>query len=151
MRSQRHHRSQRASLPSIPPRKIVGAKITKWTEGVAPADTPITIANLTNVGWDTAGQLPIRYFKALSPAITAGIGTPKNGIFIADGDAGLDIYGYTGDCSAFPVGTCVTVVGVPSVFNGLIEFTANKHRGDGDGRYHRESGGYGGIRWYHWS
>jgi hypothetical protein len=28
--------------------------------------------------------------------------------------------------SAFTVGTCVTVVGVPSVFNGLIEFTANK-------------------------
>jgi DNA/RNA endonuclease YhcR with UshA esterase domain len=103
--------------------QIVGAKITKWTEGVAPADTPITIANLTNVGWDTAVSSYVT--QGFVTGYYAGIGTPKNGIFIADGDAGLDIYGYTGDCSAFPVGTCVTVVGVPSVFNGLIEFTAN--------------------------
>ncbi len=103
--------------------QLVGAKITKWTEGVAPSDTPITIANLANVGWKADTSYSLQGFVT---GYYSGIGTPKNGIFISDGAYGLDVYGYTGDCSAFTVGTCVTVVGVPTIFNGLIEFTANK-------------------------
>jgi hypothetical protein len=103
--------------------QIVGAKVTKWTEGVAPSDTPITIADLVNKGWTADTSYSLQGFVT---GYYSGIGTPKSGMFIADADAGLDIYGFTGDCSTFTVGTCVTVVGVPSVHNGLIEFTANK-------------------------
>ena len=103
--------------------QLVGAKITKWTEGVAPSDTPITIANLANVGWKADTSYSLQGFVT---GYYSGIGTPKNGMFISDDAYGLDVYGYTGDCSAFTVGTCVTVVGVPTIYNGLIEFTANK-------------------------
>lgn len=102
--------------------QLVAAKITKWTEGVAPKDTPITIADLNNVGWTADTTYTLQGFVT---GYYSGIGTPKNGIFIADAENGLDVYNYTGDCSAFTVGTCVTVVGVPTVYNGLIEFTAN--------------------------
>jgi hypothetical protein len=102
--------------------QIISAKITKWTEGVAPKDTVITMADLANNGWKADTTYVVQGFVT---GYYSGIGTPKNGIFIADADAGLDIYGYTKDCSAFTVGTCVTVTGVPSVFNGLLEFTAN--------------------------
>lgn len=103
--------------------QIIGAKVTKWTEGVAPSDTPITIADLDNVGWKADTSYVTQGFVT---GYYSGIGTPKNGMFISDGVNGLDIYSYTGDCTAFTVGTCVTVIGSPSVFNGLIEFTATK-------------------------
>jgi hypothetical protein len=78
--------------------QLVGAKITRWTEGVAPKDTPVTISDLVNKGWtaDTSYSL-----QGYVTGYYSGIGTPKNGIFIADADAGLDVYGYANDCSAF--------------------------------------------------
>ena len=103
--------------------QIVGAKITSWTEGVAPADTPITIGALANSGWTADTSYVTQGFVT---GYYSGIGTPRNGLFISDGVNAIDVYGYTSDCSAFTVGTCVTVTGMPSVYSGLIEFTASK-------------------------
>lgn len=104
--------------------QIVNAKVTKWTQGVEDTTKPtsITIADLANKGWDTSKKYTVQGFVT---GYYTGVGTPKNGLFIADGASGLDVYGYTGDCTAFTAGTCVTVVGSPSVFSGLIEFTAS--------------------------
>ena len=57
--------------------QLVGAKITKWTEGVAPSDTPITIANLANVGWKADTSYSLQGFVT---GYYSGIGTPKNGM-----------------------------------------------------------------------